>query len=53
MSEILDLDEGAKNDGNFHNDTETKSEITDNKESVENKETNKNERGRGLEILDL
>ena len=50
---MIDLEEGAKNDGNFHNDTETKSEITDNKESVENKETNKNERGRGLEILDL
>ena len=50
---MIDLEEGAKNDGNFHNDTVTKSEITDNKESVENNETNKNERARGLEILDF
>ena len=50
---MIDLEEGAKNDGNFHNDTVPKSEITDSKESVENNETNKNERGRGLEIVDL
>ena len=48
---MIDLEEGVKNDVNFQTDTDT--EIIDNKESVENNETNKNERGRGLEIVDL
>ena len=50
---MIDLEEGAINDGNFQNKTVTKSEINDNKGSVENNETNKNETGRGLAIVDL
>ena len=47
---MIDLEEGAKSDGDFQNDTVTRSETIDNKE---HNETNKNETGRGLEIVDL
>ena len=53
MSEIIDLEEGGKSDGDFQNDTVTRSEINDNEENVENNETTKNETGIGLEIVDL
>ena len=39
---MIDAKEDTKNDGNFQNDTVTKLEIIDNKESVENNESNKN-----------